>query len=224
MNHSSVVRYAVWILVLLTDASVLMHRALAQTPNLSNNGAVIQGAIITTFPYSSWFVSRKHDATSDLVIRKFSYEVIARNIFVLVCTKDPARPVTVELIPPKSLEAVLRGRAGETLKPTAVMIEDTNNPKNSFPDVTVYQGLYDNVAAFVVLRIEQLKPFLEMVGRTMVRMTLQEPRIQYLMWDNEPNKQTFRQGFPHLFDKAQYDEMSWQDALVRCQKFTAQAG
>jgi hypothetical protein len=109
-----------------------------QTPNRPDNGALMPGGIIVTSPYPSWFVSRENAGDDELVFRKFSYEGIARNIFVLSCRRDPGKPVLVEFIPPKSLEAVLRARASDELKPVGIILDESAPAPGK--DLIAYRG------------------------------------------------------------------------------------
>jgi hypothetical protein len=152
----------------------------AQTQNRPDNGALVPGGIVVTTPYPSWFLSKTNTGVDELIFRLFSYEGIARNIFVLSCPRDDGTPVGIEFIPPKSLEAVLRARGPEELKPTGIVMDESSPmSRKKSADVKTYQGTYDKIAAFVHMESDkQLNSFLEFIGRGSVRVTLLDPNIQ----------------------------------------------
>lgn len=214
-------RWLLFTVATVAGSFALVGSGAAQAPNRPNNGATVQGAIIVTSPHPSWFL--ENGDGDELVFRKFSYEGIARNIIVLSCHRDRSRPVLIELIPPKSLEAVLRVRGPEQERGVSIIVDESSfGSGKRTGGVLRYQGSYDKIAAFIRLPLDrQLETFLEFVSRSSVRITLDESNIQYLMNENEPYKKLLREGFPQIFDGSRFAEMSWQDMVARCRKLRA---
>jgi hypothetical protein len=101
-----------------------------------------------SFPYPKWFFSPRDSTSQKLTFRMFGFEGMARNLFVLSCIKDNKNaPVTIELIPPKALEAKLRSSAFASPRPTTVRFVSSQN-------TILFEGPgeYDKIAAFIDLK------------------------------------------------------------------------
>jgi hypothetical protein len=142
----------------------------------------------------------------------FGFEGMARNLMVLTCTNANRKaPVTVELIPPKSLEQMLRTTASARPKPTSIKFITRQN-------TTLFEsrGEYDKIAAFIDIRSDdQFFAFLQLFQNEELLVRWDRANFEYLLLVNEVSISQFITTFRSQL-QGRYEELSYQDVYIRC--------
>jgi hypothetical protein len=168
--------------------------------------------------HPDWHLGFKKADNSDerLIFRRFAYEGTLRNIFVLSCPKNTTTPVSVEIIPPTALEQILRQNAMAKLQRSAIVIESEGGTKlNS-------QGEFDKIAAFLDFRSENdFHTFLRLAGSANQYTYISVPggKLKFGLSFGENLPEVFKTQFPHLFERDDVEQLSWQDVFIRCGEF-----
>jgi hypothetical protein len=148
-----------------------------------------------------------------MIFRRFAHESNLRNIFVLSCPKDTAKPVSVEIIPPSALKETLRKNARASSQRSEIVIESEGGAR------LATDGEFDKISAFMDFNSEDdLYKFLELTGVTTQLSYVSIPRanVKFGLSIDESLDALFKAQFGEYFDRSDVEQLSWQDVFVRC--------
>ena len=184
--------------------------------NTSASTQIPPGFTVFALLHPSWYVGMSILDRSDrerLIFRRFAYEGNLRNIFVLSCPKNSAKPVSVEIIPPSALKEALRKTARAKLQRAAIAIESEGGDK------LTSEGEFDKISAFLDFRSEDdFHKFLELTGfsNQLSYVSIPQANIKFGLSSDDSLEKIFKTRFGEFFNTDDVEQLSWQDVFVRC--------